>query len=94
MSTTTQLFTVLGISAAVSTAAHAINVQPDPQNPEGYVVAKADIEAMAAAKTADPMYQVWAQALRTRDNAVVEAIVPGSATNPENVQRAQRVFPQ
>ncbi|GAP76230.1 chitinase [Pseudoalteromonas sp. SW0106-04] len=94
MSTTTQLFTVLGISAAVSTAAHAINVQPDPHNPEGYVVAKADVEAMAAAKTADPMYQVWAQALRTRDNAVVEAIVPGSATNPENVQRAQRVFPQ
>ncbi|WP_325893233.1 chitinase [Grimontia sp. NTOU-MAR1] len=72
----------------------AMNPEPDPQNPEGFIVTRAEVHAAETAKTQDPMYTIWAQALRTRTNGVVEAIFPGEATNPENVKRVERVFPQ
>ncbi|EGQ7943928.1 chitinase [Vibrio cholerae] len=72
----------------------AMNIQPDPQNPGGYVVAKADIAAAEQAKTANPMYAIWSNALATRANAIVDAIEPGLATNPDNVKRVERVFPE
>lgn len=59
----------------------AMNIQPDPQNPGGYLVAKADIAAAEQAKTANPMYAIWSNALATRANAIVDAIEPGLATN-------------
>lgn len=80
--------------AAISSSWAMTNIQPDPQNPNGYVVARADIQAAEQAQTSDPMYQIWSQALTTAPNSVVEAIEPNLATNPDNVKRAERVFPQ
>ena len=87
----------LAIVIGAFSSAHAMaemNIQPDPTNPIGYVVSKADILASEQAKTSDPMYDTWAKALQTRLNSVVEAIVPGSSSNPENVKRVERVFSQ
>lgn len=87
----------LAIVIGAFSSAHAMaemNIQPNPTNPIGYVVSKADILASEQAKTSDPMYDTWAKALQTRLNSVVEAIVPGSSSNPENVKRVERVFSQ
>ncbi|WP_428772253.1 chitinase [Vibrio sp.] len=81
----------LGLTATV----HAgMTIVPDPDNPNGYLVSRAELQVMEQQKTADPMYQTWAQALATRSNSVVEAIEPGLATNPDNVRRVERIFPQ
>ena len=89
------LSALIGCSFAANAAnGVTMNPQPDPQNPTGYVVTKAEIQAAEDAKTLDPMYDIWAKALETRPNTVVEAIDSGVATNPENVKRVERVFPQ
>lgn len=88
----TLISTLIGCTMASS--AFAMNVQPDPQNPTGYIVSKVDLQAAEAAKTADPMYAIWAKALETRPNSIVEAIDVGVATNPDNVKRVERVFPR
>ncbi|WP_417880588.1 glycoside hydrolase family 19 protein [Vibrio sp.] len=72
----------------------SMNIQPDPENPTGYIVDRTEIQAMEQQKTSDPMYAIWSKALETRDNAIVEAIEPGASSNPENVKRVERVFPQ
>ncbi|KZN58562.1 chitinase [Pseudoalteromonas luteoviolacea] len=77
-----------------STFAQAMNVQPDPNNPNGYVVSRVDLKAAEDALTSDPMYEIWSKALETRSNTIVEAIVPDAAANPENVKRVERVFGQ
>ncbi len=85
----------LALGCVLAAQAHAsMNIQPDPQNPNGYVIARGDIQAMEQSKTSDPMYAIWSQALETRPNTVVEAIIPGAASNPENVKRVERVFPE
>ena len=40
------------------------------------------------------MYAIWAKALQTSSNTVVEAIMPNLPTNPDNVKRAERIFPE
>ncbi|MCA0935834.1 carbohydrate-binding protein [Vibrio alginolyticus] len=86
--------TALAMLIAAPTAWAAMNIQPDPENPTGYIISRADVEAVEQQKTADPMYQIWSQALRTAPNTLVEAIEPGSVSNPDNVKRAEKVFPQ
>jgi chitodextrinase len=86
--------TALAMLTAAPAAWSAMTIQPDPLNPTGYVIARADVDAAERRKASDPMYQVWSQALRTVPNSLVEAIEPGSVTNPENVKRAEKVFPQ
>ncbi len=72
----------------------SMTIEPDPENPSGYLVSRAELHAAEQSKTADPMYAIWAQALQTRANQEVEAIEPGLTSNPVNVQRVERVFPQ
>ncbi|MGL5282155.1 MAG: chitinase, partial [Plesiomonas shigelloides] len=84
---------VLVASVCSLPALAAMNIQPDPQTPGGYVIATADINAAEQQKTANPMYAIWAQSLATRPNTIVDAIEPGLASNPDNVKRAERVFP-
>ncbi|MBD1558398.1 carbohydrate-binding protein [Vibrio sp. S9_S30] len=72
----------------------AMNIQPDPTNSNGYIISRADIQAVEDSLTMDPMYDIWSKALETRPNTIVEAILPGLASNPENVKRVERVFPQ
>ncbi|EJN6827948.1 chitinase [Vibrio cidicii] len=84
---------LIGCALAAGTQA-AMTIQPDPQNANGYLVSRAELQAAEQAKTANPMYAIWSQALQTRPNSVVEAIEPGASSNPENVKRVERVFPQ
>ncbi|MCG6215459.1 carbohydrate-binding protein, partial [Vibrio furnissii] len=72
----------------------SMTIESDPENPSGYLVSRAELHAAEQSKTADPMYAIWAQALQTRTNQEVEAIEPGLTSNPVNVQRVERVFPQ
>ncbi len=89
-----------GYMAAITTlsltlpVAAEINIQPDPNNPVGYIVARDDINEDEARKTADPMYHIWSQALRTVPNSLVADIAHGRGDNPDNVKRAERVFSQ
>lgn len=62
--------TALAMLTAAPTAWAAMNIQPDPENPTGYIISRADVEAVEQQKTADPMYQIWSQALRTAPNHV------------------------
>ncbi|EOU2464341.1 chitinase [Vibrio navarrensis] len=84
---------LIGCALAAGAQA-AMTIQPDPQNANGYLVSRAELQAAEQAKTANPMYAIWSQALQTRPNSVVEAIAPGASSNPENVKRVERVFPQ
>ncbi|MEZ8826169.1 chitinase [Vibrio amylolyticus] len=88
-----QLALLVGCTLAANSMA-ALTIQPDPQNPTGYVVSRVDLEANAAEKASDPMYAIWSQALQTISNTVVDAIEPNLASNPSNVKRVERVFPQ
>ncbi|ELI1839639.1 chitinase [Vibrio fluvialis] len=72
----------------------SMTIEPDPNNPNGYLVSRVELNAAEQAKTANPMYAIWAKALQTQPNSVVEAIEPGLASNPGNVQRVERMFPQ
>ncbi|MBY7835343.1 chitinase [Vibrio fluvialis] len=72
----------------------SMTIEPDPNNPNGYLVSRVELNAAEQAKTANPMYAIWAKALQTQPNSVVEAIEPGLASNPGNVQRVERVFLQ
>nr|WP_087021844.1 glycoside hydrolase family 19 protein [Thaumasiovibrio subtropicus] len=87
-------YPALLFACTLASNAMALTVVTDPDNPAGYVIARADIEASEAAKTSDPMYAIWSKALETAPNAVVEAIQPGLASNPANVIRAEKVFPE
>lgn len=82
------------IGSLVSANCLAMTAQIDPDNPNGYIVSRGQINAAQDAKTPNPMYDIWAKALETRANNIVEAISPGATTNPANVQRVERVFPQ
>nr|VVV03936.1 hypothetical protein AW0309160_01319 [Aliivibrio wodanis] len=82
------------LACSFSANSFTMNPQPDPENPTGYIVTQAEIDAAEAAKTLDPMYDVWAKALETLPNTAVEAIDAGVETNPANVKRVERVFPQ
>lgn len=82
------------IGCTMAASSFAMTVQPDPDTPDGYLVLRADVLAAEQAKTANPMYAIWADALRTLPNNNVEAIQPGLASNPINVVRAEKVFPE
>ncbi|ASJ39433.1 chitinase [Vibrio vulnificus] len=87
------LSVLIGCTLAAGAQA-AMNIQPDPQNSNGYVVSRVDLQAAEQAQTSNPMYAIWSKALETRSNTIVEAIAPGAASNPDNVKRTERVFPQ
>jgi chitodextrinase len=70
----------------------ATQPQLDPDNPGSYILSKADLVLTEKAKTSNPMYETWSRALRTQSNTIVNTIIPNSASNPENVKRAERVF--
>ncbi|WP_256384058.1 chitinase [Photobacterium toruni] len=84
-------FVIGSIFAANS---YAMTPQPDPDNIGGYVIERSEIITAENIKTMDPMYDVWAQALVTASNSIVESILPGLSTNPDNVKRVERVFPE
>jgi chitodextrinase len=85
---------LLALQVGLIASANALTIVDDPNNPNGYLLSRAEINAARDAKASDPMYQIWAKALETRDNSIVEAITPNNANNPENVKRVERVFGQ
>ncbi|MBQ4845507.1 chitinase [Pseudoalteromonas sp. MMG005] len=88
------ILTALAVNIAMATNTNAMTIKPDPQNPTGYIVSGTELTSAENRLTIDPMYDVWAKALETRSNDIVEAIVPNRAGNPVNVKRVERVFPQ
>ncbi|WP_279143059.1 chitinase [Photobacterium phosphoreum] len=82
------------IGCTLAANSYAMTPQPDPDTVGGYVIERSEIDAAENSKTLDPMYDVWAKALATASNATVEAIAPGLSTNPDNVKRVERVFPE
>lgn len=90
----TALLTALMGASFMAQGAVTMNPQPDPENPGGYVLLRSEVQAAEAAKKNDPMYDVWAKALETLPNDVVNGIDEGLATNPDNVKRVERVFPR
>ncbi|WP_404395617.1 chitinase [Pseudoalteromonas phenolica] len=85
---------LLALQVGLIASANALTIVDDPNNPSGYLLSRAELNASRDAKASDPMYQIWAKALETRDNTIVEAITPNNASNPENVKRVERVFGQ
>lgn len=65
--------------------------EPEPEPGGGAIVALSDLLATEAALTDTPQMSAVKQAIATRDNAVVEAIQSGLATNPANVRRVERI---
>lgn len=82
------------ICGGMSASSFAMNPQVDPNNANGYVVSRVELNQYRDLKTADPMYATWAKALETLNNTAVQAIAPNLQTNPDNVKRAERIFPQ
>ncbi|PSU80049.1 carbohydrate-binding protein [Photobacterium phosphoreum] len=82
------------IGCTLAANSYAMTPQPDPDTVGGYVIERSEIDAAENSKMLDPMYDVWAKALATASNATVEAIAPGLSTNPDNVKRVERVFPE
>ena len=85
---------LLALQVGLIASANALTIVDDPNNPNGYLLSRAEINTSRDAKASDPMYQIWAKALETRDNSIVEAITPNNANNPDNVKRVERVFGQ
>lgn len=86
--------TLLAIGCAVAANSVALTVQPDPQNAGGYVVLRSEVQSVEAQKTSAPEYAIWSKALAVAPNTTVDAILPGRSANPDNVKRAERVFPE
>ena len=82
------------IGSSLSASSLAIVPQIDPDNPNGYIVSRVQLNESRDLKTADPMYAIWAKALATRPNTIVKAIAPNLPGNPDNVLRAERIFPE
>ncbi len=68
-----------------------VDVQPEVKPDGTYVVTKAELEQQEEQITDFPAMTAVKEAIRTLDNELVEAIVPGAATNPENVQRVESI---
>ena len=62
----------------------------DPGDPDQ--VRLSDLLATEAALTDSPLMTSVKASIRTLENAVVERIAPGAATNPANVQRVERLL--
>lgn len=53
----------------------------------------ADLKAAEARLTDTPLFAAVKASIATRSNAVVDAVMPGNANNPENVKRVERLVP-
>lgn len=65
-----------------------------PRAGGGYSLCQSDLDQAEAGLTSDPLFARVKASIRTRDNAVVEAIVPGAASNPANVRRVESILNQ
>lgn len=58
-----------------------------------YLLRQADVQATEARLTGTPLFASVKASVATRDNAIVSAVAPGAAANPENVKRLERLLP-
>ncbi|MPW31813.1 chitinase [Agarivorans sp. B2Z047] len=87
--------------AWVPTTEDEINNPPEePDNPEepeepetppgeGLVVTQEELDLQEASLTSDPLLQKVKVSIQTLDNEIVEAVVPLSDSNPDNVKRVE-----
>ncbi|WP_087016018.1 glycoside hydrolase family 19 protein [Thaumasiovibrio subtropicus] len=65
------------------------------QNPDGSYIMSAEFLANKEAELTDsPEFDAVRASIATRDNAIVEAVRPGAAGNPENVRRVEEMIDQ
>lgn len=55
----------------------------------GPVMSQKTVDGHETERTDTPLFKLIKKSIQTRDNKVVEAIAPGLASNPENVQRVE-----
>nr|WP_237156801.1 hypothetical protein [Photobacterium leiognathi] len=53
---------------------------------------QAQLDAKEAELTSDPLLEQVKKSIRTRDNTIVESIMPGASNNPENVKRVEHLI--
>ena len=58
-----------------------------------YVLKQSDVQATEASLTNTALFRAVKASIATRDNAVVTAVAPGLASNPENVKRVEKLLP-
>ena len=73
--------------------------EPDPTKPNpipkpggGYTLTQAEIDAAENRLTSSELFQLVKASIDTRENSVVEAVVPGRTANPENVKRVETIL--
>lgn len=87
--------TVTDNSGATATKAQSLTLAAVVKDPATgkWLLRQADVLATEAALTNTPLFQSVKASVATRDNAVVTAVAPGAAANPENVKRVERLLP-
>ena len=70
----------------------------DPVNPEDptpgdkYEVTQAELDKKEDELSSGPVMDKVKESIKTRDNAIVEAIEPSLTSNPENVKRVESII--
>lgn len=81
-----------GASGAKALSLSLVTVVKDPVTGK-YLLRQADVLASEARLTGTPLFASVKASVATRDNALVTAVRPGAAGNPENVKRVERILP-
>jgi chitodextrinase len=71
------------------------NSEENSQNSDSkYTITQAELDAKEADLTNTPVMSKVKESIRTRPNAVVEAVTIGNPSNPENVKRVESIISQ
>lgn len=81
-----------GATGSKALSVSLVSVVKDPVTGK-YILRQADVLANEARLTGTPLFASVKASVATRDNAVVTAVKPGAAGNPENVKRVERLLP-
>ena len=68
--------------------------RPQPIDGGGYSMTKASLDATESALTDSDLFVQVKSSIKTRDNAIVEAVTANNASNPDNVKRVEGIFSQ
>lgn len=55
---------------------------------------KSTLDAAESAKTSTPVFAHVKASIQTRDNSIVDLIIPGASSNPDNVKRVESIVPE
>lgn len=55
---------------------------------------KSTLDSAETAKTSGPLFAHVKASIQTRDNSIVDLIIPGASSNPDNVKRVESIVPE